>query len=155
MKKISTILITSIGIFVLIIVLFFYFISLDDGSVVIKNISTPVSIHISDEYVYLVSLQGLFTEKGIQKIQSVDNSIQYILKSGHERQHKSDKEWNFRSAKKFIDISEHDFSIVKKIKIKGTFITSDLYYDIVSDKNNNHYLRYSPSSLSGNPDDRW
>jgi hypothetical protein len=151
MKKIAILLLIILaGIVVL-----FYASSLDDGGVVVREVDNPVSVRISDDFVYLVSLEGFFTEEEIQKVRNADASVSYILHSGHERQRRADKEQNFKTAKEFIDISERDFSVIKQIKIKGTFLTDDIYYDIISDSAGKHYLRHSPESMTGDPGGRW
>jgi hypothetical protein len=144
MKKIIRTSAIFFGILTLIIILFLYLISLDDGSITIKNIETPIPIHFTKEYVYLINLDRFFTQKNIQEFKSIDGSLNYLLDSGPQRQREYEK--SHESVKEFIDLSERNFLIVKKIKIKGTILSSDTFLDIISDKDNNHYLNYSVSS---------
>ncbi|HEY1080404.1 MAG TPA: hypothetical protein VGE46_09905, partial [Bdellovibrio sp.] len=96
-----------------------------------------------NEFVYLISLEGFCTSEEIKIINKFDPSVKYLLASGHASQRKSDKEWNFKSAKEFIDIKEKSYMIIQKIKLPGTFMTDSVVFDVVEDSKHNHFVTYA------------
>jgi len=117
-----------------------------------KAVNTPIPVHISDDYVYLISLEPTWTKEELQAFHNIDPSIKYMLDSGHQFQRRIDKEESSRDSEEFIDITEKDFFIIKTIKYYGYGLDSeDQYLDIVSDKNNNHYLHSSQDNIKN----RW
>lgn len=114
-------------------------------------VSPAESLHISNEYIYLVSLEGIFTAKEIAHVHRADPTIKYFLSSGHAAQRKSDKDVNYKTAKEFLDITARDFKIIKKIKFGGSFMTDAVFLDVIEDSEGTHYVVFSANRKINEP----
>ena len=108
-----------------------------------KEITPTEEFIIKDEYVYLISLEGVFDSESIEIIHKIDPTIKYLLGYGHLSQKKADQKWNYKTAKEFIDVSEKTFRFIKKIKYGGGFAKDSIVLDVIEGSNRQHYVVFA------------